>query len=79
MDQILVTLDDHIIDRLKARAVREKSSLEEVVHQILMDAAKPSKEEVWAEIDRIRDRQPKSTMDSTALIRAWRDSDDPDQ
>jgi antitoxin FitA len=80
MGQILVrNLDDGVIDRLKARAAREKLSLEQTVRDILVEASKPSKEEVWAEIDRIRDRQPKSTVDSTALIRAWRDGDDADR
>jgi antitoxin FitA len=79
MGQILVrNLDDSVIERLKARAAREKSSLEQTVRQILEEASKPSKEEVWAEIDRIRERQPKSTIDSTAIIRAWRDGNDPD-
>jgi antitoxin FitA len=79
MGQILVrNLDDEIIERLKARAAREKNSLEQTVRQILADAAKPSKAEILAEIDRIRERQPKSTIDSTALIRSWRDGDGPD-
>jgi antitoxin FitA len=79
MGQILVrNLDDGVIDRLKARAAREKTSLEQTVREILVEASKPSKEEVWAEIDRIREKSKPQSIDSTAIIRAWRDGDDPD-
>lgn len=80
MGQILVrNLDDRIIDRLKARAARDKTSLEQIVRQILVEASKPSKDEVWAEIDRIRAKSKPQSVDSTAIIRAWRDGDDPDR
>jgi len=79
MGQILVrNLDDRVVARLKARAARDKTSLEQTVRQILEEASMPSKDEILAEIDRIRERQPKSAMDSTAIIRAWRDGNDPD-
>jgi antitoxin FitA len=79
MGQILVrNLDDEIIERLKARAAREKHSLEQTVRQILADAAKPSTAEILAGIDRIRAQSKPSNVDSVTIIRAWRDGDDPD-
>lgn len=59
MGQILVrNLDNGVIRRLKQRASREKLSLEEAVRRILADAAqpeKPSKEQLLAELKRIRE------------------------
>ncbi len=79
MGQILIrNLDDDVIERLKARAARDKTSLEQMLRQILIDVAKPSKAEVWAEIDRIRAMTPKRLDSSVPLIRAFRDGDDPD-
>ena len=56
MGQILVrNLEDNVIERLKARALKTDKSLEQSVRDILIEAAKPSREEVWAEIDRLRE------------------------
>jgi plasmid stability protein len=79
MGQILVrNLEDAVIEKLKARAAREKRSLEQTVREILMDAAKPSRSEVLAEMDRIRAMTPKRLDSSVPLIRAFRDGDDPE-
>ncbi|MBV8851308.1 MAG: hypothetical protein JOZ16_17185 [Methylobacteriaceae bacterium] len=79
MGQILVrNLDDAVIKQLKSRAARNGKSLEQTVREIIADAMRPSKEEAWAEIDRIRAMSKKSDVDSVTLIRAFRDGDDPD-
>jgi plasmid stability protein len=73
--QIIVrNLDDSVIARLKARASRTGKSLEQSVRDILSDAAKPSREEVLAEMDRIRERIGPVSLDATDLIREDRDS-----
>ncbi|MGO9485030.1 MAG: FitA-like ribbon-helix-helix domain-containing protein [Rhodomicrobium sp.] len=75
MGQILVrNLEDTVIERLKARALMADKSLEQSVRDILIEAAKPSKEEVWAEIDRLRESIGPVTLDATDLIREDRDS-----
>ena len=78
MGQIIVrNLDDEVIVRLKAKAEAANLSLEQSVRNILEDAAKPSREELWSEIDRIRAMSPPSDIDSTALVREDRDNDEP--
>jgi plasmid stability protein len=78
MGQIIVrNLDDEVIVRLKAKAEAANLSLEQSVRNILEAAAKPSREELWSEIDRIRSMSPPSDIDSTALIREDRDNVEP--
>ena len=56
MGEILVrNLDDSVIERLKARALKAGKSLEQSVREILTAAAKPSREEILAEMDRLRE------------------------
>jgi antitoxin FitA len=75
MGQILVrNLEDSIIERLKVRALKADKSLEQAVRDILAEAAKPSKDELWAEIDRLRESAGRVSLDATDLIRQDRDS-----
>ncbi|MGO9547596.1 MAG: FitA-like ribbon-helix-helix domain-containing protein [Rhodomicrobium sp.] len=75
MGQILVrNLEDSVIERLKARALKSDKSLEQSVRDILIEAVKPSKEEIWAEIDRLRESTGRVTLDATDIIRQDRDS-----
>ncbi len=47
MGQILVrNLEDTVIERLKARALKADKSLEQTVRDILAEATKPSREEI---------------------------------
>jgi plasmid stability protein len=79
MGQILVrNLDDAMIKQLKSRAAHSGKSLEQTVRDIIAEAVRPSKEEAWAEADRIRAMSKKSDVSSASLIRAFRDGDDPD-
>ncbi|WP_125461685.1 MULTISPECIES: hypothetical protein [Rhodomicrobium] len=84
MGQIIVrNLDDQVIARLKERAQRADQSLEQTVRDILVEAAKPSKTDLWAEIDALRHaaamRQGpvQTALDPTVLIREDRDNDEP--
>jgi antitoxin FitA len=59
MAQVLVrNLPDEVIARLKARAARARHSLEQELRNILIDAARPGREEVLADMDRIRAMTP---------------------
>jgi plasmid stability protein len=83
MGQILVrNLEDGVIERLKQRALKADKSLEQTVREILTEAAKPSREEILAETDRIREAIRKRhggdiDFDITAAIRQDRDNDEP--
>lgn len=83
MGQILVrNLKDSVIERLKQRALKADKSLEQTVREILTEAAKPSREETLAEINRIREAIRERhggdiDFDITAAIRQDRDNDEP--
>lgn len=76
MAQVIVrNLDDQVVARLKQRAKARGRRLEQELREILAEAAKPARTELLAEIDRIRAMTPPGPpIDSTALIRADRDS-----
>jgi len=75
MAQVIVrNLPDDVVARLKARAKQRKHSLEQELREILREAARPSREEIIADIDRIRAMTPRKLQsDSTDLIREDRD------
>jgi plasmid stability protein len=79
MGDILVrNVDDAAIAQLKKKAKAAGKSVNEIAREALIAAAKPSKEEIWAEADRIRAkiraRVGRDLPDSTAAIREDRDS-----
>jgi plasmid stability protein len=76
MGQIPVrNLEDSVIERLKARALKTNKSLEQTVRDILTEATKPKKrEEILADMDRLRARIGPVPLDATDLIRQDRDS-----
>jgi antitoxin FitA len=82
MGQILVrNLDDSVIERLEARALKAGKSLEQTVRDILTAAAKSSREEACAEADRIREaislrHGAGIDFDITAAIREDRDNEE---
>ncbi len=82
MGQILVrNLEDGVIERLKARALKADKSLEQTVRDILTEAAKPSRGEAFAEMDRIREairtrHGGDIDFDITSAIREDRDNDE---
>ena len=75
MAQVLVrNLPDGVVTRLKARAARARHSLEQELREILIEAARPDRDEVLADIDRIRAMTPEVPQtDSAELIREDRD------
>lgn len=78
MAQVLVRgLEQDVVDRLKAKAKANGTSVEEVARKALRDVARPDREEIIAELDRIRAMTPKKLDDTTPLIREYRDNDEP--
>lgn len=76
VDILVRNVDQATADRLKARAKAEGKSVGDIAREALTAAAKPSKEEAWAEADAIRKKIGKASGDSTADIREWRDNDE---
>ena len=59
MGQVVIrNLDDAVLERLKARAAEQRKSLEQSLREMLTEAAKPSRAELLAEVDRIRAMTP---------------------
>lgn len=73
-DIVISDLDDSVVARLEARARETDQSLEDVVRAILSDAARPSREKLWADIDAHRQRVGPVEPDATDLIRQDRDN-----
>jgi plasmid stability protein len=77
MPDILVrNVDEDTARRLKEKAKAKGASVSDTVREMIQAGVKPSKEEAWAEIDRIRARIGKVSGDSTKDIREWRDNDE---
>ena len=80
MGQVIVrNLDDEVIELHRRRAQARKVSLEQELRDVLTRTARPSKEELLAEMDRIRAmtpaRQPGQRWYSAEeLVRESRDS-----
>lgn len=73
-------VSDDTIARLKRKARAAGKSVNDLVREALDAAARPSKQEIWAEADRLRERIRKrlghDLSDSTADIRNDRDNDE---
>jgi len=78
MGQILVrNLDDAVIARMKARARRENTSLEQKIRDLIIADARPTRAEIIEEAREIRERVGPVEGNSVALIREDRDNDEP--
>jgi plasmid stability protein len=78
MGQLLVrNLDDAIIERLKQKARREQTSLEQTLRNILTKAVTTDRRDLLGEIEALRGRLGPSATDSTDLIREDRDNAEP--
>lgn len=88
MAEVLIRdVADDIVERLHRKADASGTSFQDLARRALAEAARPigaepvarrpSREELLAEIDRIRAMSVPTNFDSTALIREDRDSDDP--
>lgn len=81
MADILVrNVEAAVVARLKKMAKAAGKSVNELAREALRTAAQPSKAEIWAEADRLREsilrRVGHELPDSTADIRADRDNDE---
>jgi antitoxin FitA len=80
MGQVVIrNIDDRVLERLKARAAAQRKSLEQSLRELLIEAAKPGRAELLAELARIRAmapaRKPGADYPATKqLIREDRDS-----
>jgi antitoxin FitA len=55
MGQVVIrNLDDSVLERLKARAAEQRKSLEQSLRELLTEAAKPSRAELLADLERLR-------------------------
>ncbi len=77
VDILVRNVDDATAAQLKKKAKAAGKSVSDIAREALRAAAKPSKEEIWAEIDRFRERIGPVSGDSTADIREDRDNDEP--
>lgn len=75
-DILIRNLDDDIARRLKEKAKANGASVNETLQQMVKAYVKPSKEEAWAELDRLRAKIGKISGDSTADIREDRDNNE---
>jgi antitoxin FitA len=78
VDILVRNVDDATAAQLKKKAKAAGKSVNDIAREALNAAAKPSKEEVWAEADRIRARirarVGHDLTDSTAGIREDRNT-----
>ncbi len=80
MGQVIIrNLDDRVIERLKARAAAQRNSLEQSLRELLIEAAKPGRAELLAELERIRAMAPAARPEADypsaeQLVREDRDS-----
>jgi plasmid stability protein len=78
VDILVRNVADETAKRLKSKAKAAGTSLNELAREALDNAAKPTKQEAWAEADRIRTkirtRLGRDLPDSTPGIREDRDT-----
>ncbi|MGB7102123.1 MAG: ribbon-helix-helix protein, CopG family [Xanthobacteraceae bacterium] len=78
VDILVRNVDDDTAARLRTKAKAAGKSVNDLAREALRTAVKPSKDEIWAEADRIRAkiraRVGHDLPDSTAAIREDRDS-----
>jgi plasmid stability protein len=76
---IIRNIEERVLDRLKARALAQRKSLEQSLRDLLTEAAKPSRAELLADLERIRAMTPSRNPDAAyptaeQLIRQDRDA-----
>lgn len=76
VDILVRNVDSATAAQLKKKAKAAGKSVSDLAREALRAAAKPSKDEIWAEIDRFRERIGPVSSDSTADIREDRDNDE---
>ncbi len=74
MGQVIIrNIDDAVLARLKEKAERASKPLEQTLREILADAARPTRDELLARMDKVRAMSTYTTLDATDLIREDRD------
>jgi hypothetical protein len=73
-DLLIRKIDPKDYERLRRRAKAQGKPLGQTARELLAEKLKPTKEEIWAEIDQFRKRIGPLPGDSTADIREWRDN-----
>ena len=59
MGQVVIrNIDDRVLERLKVRATAQRKSLEQSLRELLTEAARPSRAELLADLERIRAMTP---------------------
>jgi hypothetical protein len=76
-DLLVREIDPELYERIKKSAERQGKSLAQTAREALAEKFRPSKEEIWAAADRLRQKIGKVSGDSTADIREWRDNNEP--
>jgi plasmid stability protein len=76
---VIRNIDDRVVERLKARAMAQRKSLEQSLRDLLTEAAKASRAKLPAELERIRAMTPPRKSGATfptaeELIREDRDT-----
>jgi plasmid stability protein len=76
---VIRNIDDRVLERLKMRAIAQRKSLEQSLRELLTEAARPSRAELLADIERIRAMTPPRSPGVTyhtadELIREDRDT-----
>jgi hypothetical protein len=61
---------------MKSRRTQEGKPSKQAVSDTTPEVMRPSKENAWAEIDRIRAMSKKSNVSSVSLIREFRDGNE---
>jgi plasmid stability protein len=74
VDILVRNVDDATAAQLKKKAKAAGKSVNDLAREALNAAVKPSREELWAEADRLRAKIGKVSGDSTQVIREDRDS-----
>jgi antitoxin FitA len=76
---VIRNIDDRVLERLKVRAMAQRKSLEQSLRELLTEAARPSRAELLADLERIRAMTPGQRPGATyptaeELIREDRDT-----
>jgi len=66
-------LDEAALERLRLRASELRIPLERLLRDAIHDLARPTRAELWAEADRLRESIGPVAGDSSELIRGDRD------
>jgi hypothetical protein len=76
-DLLVRDIEPELYERVRKAADSQGKSIAQTVREALAEKFKPSKEEVWARIDALREKIGPVEGDSTEIIREWRDNNEP--